>query len=180
MWAVLLSAVASSLLLIDLQERLMPAIHDADAVLANAARLAEGARLLEVPVCATEQNPTGLGPTVAALAEFPQLVMPKTSFGAAADPGFATLLPPGAEEIVVAGCEAHVCVLQTVLGLLAKRHRVLLVADAVGSRDARNRDAAIDRMQRHGAEVVTTEMVLFEWLRDSTHPQFRAVQKLIR
>ena len=176
----LLSAVASSLLLVDLQERLMPAIHDADAVVAHAGRLAEGARLLDVPVCATEQNPAGLGPTVPALAGFPQLVMPKTSFGAVAEPGFATLLPPGTEEIVVAGCEAHVCVLQTVLGLLAKRHRVLLVADAVGSRDPRNRDAAIDRMQRHGAEVVTTEMVLFEWLRDSHHPAFRDVQKLIR
>ncbi len=176
----LASADASALLLIDLQERLMPAIHDGDAVVANAVRLAEGARLLDVPVCATEQNPDGLGPTIAPVAEFPQLVMPKTSFGAASDPGFATLLPPGTEEIVVAGCEAHVCVLQTVLGLLARRHRVLLVADAVGSRVASNRAAAIDRMQRHGAEVVTTEMVLFEWLRDSTHPRFRDVQKLIR
>ena len=158
----------------------MPAIHDGDAVVANTVRLAEGARLLDVPVCATEQNPDGLGPTVAPVAEFPQLVMPKTSFGAASDPGFGTLLPPGTEEIVVAGCEAHVCVLQTVLGLLARRHRVLLVADAVGSRVAGNRAAAIDRMQRHGAEVVTTEMVLFEWLRDSMHPRFRDVQKLIR
>lgn len=176
----LASADASALLLIDLQERLMPAIHDGDAVVANTVRLAEGARLLDVPVCATEQNPDGLGPTVAPVAEFPQLVMPKTSFGAASDPGFGTLLPPGTEEIVVAGCEAHVCVLQTVLGLLARRHRVLLVADAVGSRVAGNRAAAIDRMQRHGAEVVTTEMVLFEWLRDSMHPRFRDVQKLIR
>ncbi len=177
---VLASADASALLLVDLQERLMPAIHDGDAVVANAVRLAEGARLLEVPVCATEQYPDGLGPTVAQVAEFPQLVMPKTSFGAVADPGFGTLLPPGTEEIVVAGCEAHVCVLQTVLGLLARRHRVLLVADAVGSRVASNKAAAIDRMQRHGAEVVTTEMVLFEWLRDSMHPRFRDVQKLIR
>ncbi|WP_300008950.1 isochorismatase family protein [Pseudonocardia sp.] len=176
----LLSADASALLLVDLQQRLMPAIHDGDAVVANTVRLAEGAGLLEVPVCATEQNPDGLGPTVAALAGFPQLVLPKFTFGAAAEPGFDTLLPPGTEEIVVAGCEAHVCVLQTVLGLLAKRHRVLLVADAVGSRTAANRAAAIDRMQRHGAEVVTTEMVLFEWLRNSNHPQFRAVQKLIR
>ncbi|MBW0115764.1 isochorismatase family protein [Pseudonocardia abyssalis] len=176
----LLSSDASALLLVDLQERLMPAIHDGPAVVANARRLAEGAGLLDVPVCATEQNPAGLGSTVPDLAGFPQLVMPKTSFGAVAETGFATLLPPGTEEIVVAGCEAHVCVLQTVLGLLAQRHRVLLVADAIGSRNPVNRDLAIDRMRRHGAEVVSTEMVLFEWLRDSTHPRFREVQKLIR
>lgn len=158
----------------------MPAIADGEAVLANAVRLAEGAALLDVPVCATEQNPDGLGPTVASLSGFPQLVLPKFAFGAVAEPGFATLLPPGKEEIVVAGCEAHVCVLQTVLGLLAQRHRVLLVADATGSRTPANRAAAIDRMQRHGAEVVTTEMVLFEWLGASTHPRFREVQALIR
>lgn len=176
----LLTANGSVLLLVDLQQRLMPAIHDGATVVANAVRLAEAAGLLEVPVCATEQNPAGLGPTVEALAAYPQMVLPKMSFGAVAEPGFATLLPPNTEEIVVAGCEAHVCVLQTVLGLLAARHRVLLVADAIGSRAPSNKDAAVDRMVRHGAEVVTTEMVLFEWLRDAHHPQFRAVQKLIK
>ena len=176
----LLTAEGAVLLLVDLQERLMPVIHDADTVVANAARLGEAAQLLDVPVCATEQNPDGLGSTVPQVALFPQLVMAKTSFGAVAEPGFATLLPPRTTEIVVAGCEAHVCVLQTVLGLLAGRHRVLLVADAIGSRNPANKAAAIDRAQRHGAEVVTTEMVLFEWMRDSHHPRFREVQKLIR
>lgn len=175
---VLLTPEGSVLLLVDLQQRLMPAIHDADVVIANARRLVEGARLLGVPVRATEQNPAGLGPTVPELAGHATLA--KTAFGAVAEPGFTDLLPRGAEEIVVAGCEAHVCVLQTVLGLLAARHRVLLVADAVGSRVDANKAAALDRAQRHGAEVVTTEMVLFEWLRDSTHPRFRDVQKLIR
>lgn len=178
--AVLLTAEGSVLLLIDLQERLMPAIHEADVVVANAARLGEAAQLLDVPVCATEQNPEGLGPTVSEVAMFPALVMAKTSFGAVGEPGFATLLPPRTEEIVVAGCEAHVCVLQTVLGLLAARHRVLLVADGIGSRNPLNKAAAIDRAQRHGAEIVTTEMVLFEWMRNSLHPRFREVQKLIR
>ncbi len=176
----LLTASGSALLIIDLQERLMPAIHGGAAVVANAVRLAQGAGLLDVPVCATEQNPTGLGPTVEAVAAYPQMVLAKTSFGAVAEPGFAHLLPPRTEEIVVVGCEAHVCVLQTVLELLAARHRVVVVADAIGSRDPAGRDVAIDRMRRHGAEVVTTEMVLFEWLRDSLHPQFRDVQKLIR
>ena len=80
----------------------------------------------------------------------------------------------------MAGAEAHVCVLQTVLGLVAARHRVLVVADAVGSRKPADKAFALDRLQRHGVEIVTTEMVLFEWLRDSMHPRFREVQQLIR
>jgi nicotinamidase-related amidase len=173
----LLTADASALLLIDMQERLVPAIDGGKEMVANAARLGTAAGLLDVPVCATEQAPDKLGPTLAELTSYPQLVLSKTIFGAAS---FPTLLPPGAEEIVVAGCEAHVCVLQTVLGLVAARHRVLVVADAIGSRTTANRDAAINRMVRHGAEIVTTEMVLFEWLRDATHPRFREVQALIR
>ena len=80
----------------------------------------------------------------------------------------------------MAGCEAHVCVLQTVLDLLASGHRVVWAADATGSRDPADRAAAIDRARQHGAEIVTSEMVLFEWLRDARHPKFREVHKLLR
>jgi nicotinamidase-related amidase len=80
----------------------------------------------------------------------------------------------------VAGVEAHVCVLQTVLGLLRPGRRVFIVADAVGSRDPADKAAALDRASRNGAEVVTSEMVLFEWLRDARHPRFREVQKLLK
>jgi len=177
---VLLTAQGAALLLIDLQERLMPAIYDGDVVVARAVRLAEAARLLDVPVRATEQYPAGLGSTVPALAAYPQAVMAKTTFSAAADPGFSALLPGGASEIVVAGCEAHVCVLQTVLDLRERGHRVLLAADATGSRDPDDRAAALDRARQHGAEIVTTEMVLFEWLRDAQHPKFREIQKLLK
>jgi len=177
---VLLTAESAVVLLIDLQERLVPAIHDSEVVVARAVRLAEAARLLDVPIRATEQYPAGLGSTVASLADYPQAVLAKTAFSAVADPGFAALMPSGVSEIVVAGCEAHVCVLQTVLGLIPSRHRVLLVADAVGSRDPADRTAAIDRARQHGAEIVTSEMVLFEWLRDSQHPRFREVQDLLK
>lgn len=173
----LISADGSAVLLIDMQERLVPALEHAKETVANAVRLAAGAALMGVPVCATEQAPDKLGPTVAELAAYPQLVLPKTVFDVA---GFPNLLPPRTAEVIVAGCEAHVCVLQTVLGLLATRHRVLVVSDAVGSRTVANRDAALDRLVRHGAELVTTEMVLFEWLRDAVHPRFREVQALIR
>ena len=168
------------LLLIDLQERLMPAIRDGDVVVARAVRLAEAARLLDVPVLVTEQYPAGLGPTVPPLAAYPQAVLPKTTFSAAGDPALTALLPAGTAEIVVAGCEAHVCVLQTVLGLISQGHRVVLASDAVGSRDPADHAVALDRARHHGAEIVTSEMVLFEWLRDSRHPKFREVQKLLK
>jgi nicotinamidase-related amidase len=177
---VLLNAEGAVLLLIDLQERLVPVIHQHEAVVARAVRLAEAAQLLDVPICATEQNPAGLGPTVAPLAAYPQAVLSKTTFSASADPGFSALLPAGSTEIVVTGCEAHVCVLQTVLGLLGAGHRVIVAADAIGSRDPADKAAGLDRAGRHGAEIVTSEMVLFEWLRDSRHPKFREVQKLLK
>ena len=176
----LLTTAGAVVLLIDLQQRLMPVIHDHETVVARAVRLAEAARLLDVPVCATEQNPAGLGPTVPPLAAYPQVVLAKTTFSAVEDQGWSGLLPAGAGEIVVAGCEAHVCVLQTVLGLLAHGRRVVLVADAIGSRDPADRAAAIERARQHGAEIVTSEMVLFEWLRDAQHPKFREVHKLLK
>jgi nicotinamidase-related amidase len=177
---VLLSAEGAVLLLLDLQERLMPAIHEGDAVVARAARVAQAATLLGVPVRATEQYPDGLGPTVQPLSGYPDAVLAKTMFSALDDPDFPALLPVGSVEIVVAGCEAHVCVLQTVLGLLALDHRVVVVADAIGSRDPADKAVAIDRARQHGAEIVTSEMVLFEWLRDSRHPRFREVQQLLK
>jgi nicotinamidase-related amidase len=177
---VLLSAERSVLLLIDLQQRLMPVIHAGDSVVARAARLAEAAGLLDVPVLATEQYPDGLGPTVEALAGYPRATLAKTAFSAAADPGFQPLLPAGTREIVIAGVETHVCVLQTALELVGSRHRVILAADASGSRDPADHQAAVERARQHGVEVVTSEMVLFEWLRDSRHPAFRQVQKLLK
>ncbi|MBV8432204.1 MAG: isochorismatase family protein [Solirubrobacterales bacterium] len=176
----LLTAQSAALLLIDLQERLMPAIYDGEVVIARAVRLAEAARLLDVPVRATEQYPAGLGPTVKSLAAYPQAVLAKTTFSAVEDPGFPALLPAGTSEIIVAGCEAHVCVLQTVLGLSGSGRRVMLAADATGSRDPADRTAAIDRARQHGVEIVTSEMVLFEWLRDAQHPKFREVQNLLK
>jgi nicotinamidase-related amidase len=163
---VLLSAEGSVVLLIDMQERLMPAMQDGDLVVARAVRVAQAARML--------------GPTVAPLKPYLGAVLAKTRFSALDDPDFPALLPIGSTEIVVAGCEAHICVLQTVLGLLAEGHRVVVVADAIGSRDPADKALAIDRARQDGAEIVTSEMVLFEWLRDSRHPMFREVQRLLK
>jgi nicotinamidase-related amidase len=175
-----LSPENAVLLLIDLQQKLVPAIADGDTMVARSVRLAEAAQLLDVPIRATEQYPAGLGPTVAELAAYPQEVLPKTTFSAVGDPGFAALLPAGTREVVIAGCEAHVCVLQTALDLVDAGYRPVVAADAAGSRDPADRDAGIARARQHGVEIVTSEMVLFEWLRDARHPRFRDVQKLLR
>lgn len=171
---------SSVLLLVDFQARLLPRIAAADSVVANACRLAEAAQLLDIPVLATEQNPAGLGPNVPAIKALATATLAKTFFDATREPAWAGFLPPGHGDVVIAGCETHVCVLQTVMGLLDKGHKVRLVADAVGSRTIRNRDAALHRAERRGAELVTTEMVVFEWLARSDHPRFRDVLKLVK
>lgn len=201
----LLQAEECQLVLVDYQQRLMPHIHDAEAVLANAVRLARIAALLQVPAWATEQSPAGLGGTVGELQPLVAgRVIAKTAFDGAQDllprlrpparpqqGGNARSLPkhlqkapaaPAAERetIVLAGCETHVCLLQTALGLLDEELDVWVVTDACSSRTERNRDAAFDRLAGAGAELVTTEMVAFEWLRHADHPRFREVLTLVK
>ena len=169
----------SALLMIDFQTRLMPAIEDGDLRIANAARLLRAAEVLGIPRHVTEQNPQGLGGTVDALKIHADEAMTKMSFDSLRDPAISAALD-GDAALVVCGCETHVCVLQTALGLLARGREVYVVADATGSRSAQNRMAGLERMQRHGAEIVTTEMVLFEWLGSATHPAFKSLLPLIR
>ncbi len=170
----------STLLIVDFQSRLMPAIEDGTAVVANARRLLEAAEMFGVPALFTEQNAGGLGPTLKELAPKDDgLIAPKMSFDACRTAGFIERLS-GRPDLVVAGCESHVCVLQTVLGLIGAGLRVYLVRDAVGSRRAESKETAIARMAHHGAEIVTTEMVVFEWLGTAEHPRLRNAIALIR
>lgn len=168
----------SVLLLIDYQVRLMPAIARAAAVVANARLLADAARLHGVPALVTEQNPDGLGPTVPDLADVGPVVK-KMHFGACAENGFIHALS-GRTDVVVAGCEAHVCVLQTVMGLLEAGRRVFLVRDGLGARAPESKETAIERLRLAGAEIVTAEMVAFEWLRTCEHAAFRKTVDLIK
>jgi len=175
-----LDAARSHLLVIDFQARLMPAIHDGARVVQNAHRLLSAARRLKLPISYTEQNPEGLGPTLPALAPEPgETVLHKMTFDACRTPEAAAHLA-GDADFVVIGCEAHVCLLQTVLGLLSAGRKVYVVADAIGSRMVENRITALRRMERHGAEIVTTEMVVFEWLASAEHPDFKALLKHIK
>jgi len=133
-----------------------------------------------VPVVVTEQNPKGLGPTVPELAVEGLPTLAKMEFDAARADGFFEMLPKDRPDILVAGCEAHVCVLQTVLGLIDGGHAVRVVRDAIGSRRAESKEVAIERMRRHGAEIVTTEMAVFEWLGTAADPRFREIAALIK
>jgi len=169
----------SIVVLIDLQTRLMPAIHDGASVVAQAVRLGQIARSLDVPVIGTEQNPGALGENAKEIRDLCSITVAKHHFDATAD-GLLDALPQGRTRAIVAGCEAHVCVLQTAVGLLHRGLSVTLVIDAMGSRKIADKEAAIARLNNAGAEVATVEMVAFEWLRSSQHPRFRDILQLIK
>ena len=169
----------SVVVLVDLQTKLMPAIHDGGNVIAQAVRLATIAKLLDVPILGTEQNSAGLGENVDEVKRLCDVTIAKTHFDGCLD-GLLEALPEGRRTIVVAGCEAHVCMMQTALGLLEHGCGVRIVQDAIGSRRPLDRDAALARLKGAGASLVTTEMIAFEWLRHSNHPQFRSVLSQIK
>ncbi len=201
----LLDADDSQLVLIDYQEKLMPAIFEGPQVLANAVKLAKLANLMQVPVWGTVQNPSRLGPNASELRALCDQTLSKMSFSAAEDGLIDLLRPPVRKQqggnarslpkhlqkpaapaeperpsIIIAGCEAHVCLLQTALQLLEEEMEVWVVTDACSSRSERNRDAAFDRLAGAGAELVTTEMVAFEWIRSCEHPAFKQMLELVK
>jgi nicotinamidase-related amidase len=200
----LIDAQECQLVLVDYQAKLQPAMAGAAEVWANAARLAELASALGVPVWGTEQNPSKLGEMPPEIRRHCREVLAKMQFSAVeeglgewlqpepaqAPRGNARSLPrhlqkpqAAAQErksIVVAGCEAHICLMQTALDLLEDEFEVWVVTDACTSRTERNRDAAYDRLAGAGAELVTTEMLAFEWIRSAEHPDFKLLQNLFK
>lgn len=177
-----LIAERSVVVLVDLQERLMPVIHDEAAVRQRARLLTYGAQRADVTVVGTEQNPDKLGPLVDTLPGVCARILPKMHFGACDEGLLESLaeLVPGADQVVVAGCEAHVGVLQTALGILEAGLQAWVVADACGSRDHRDYHAALHRLEASGAHVITAEMAIFEWLHTADHPSFRLMSRQIR
>ena len=178
----LLSRQASRLLIVDVQEKLVPLIPTAARMIANCRRLIDGAKTLGVPVFATEQYPKGLGKTVPELAPLLGTIPEKLRFSSAEvlGWGFAGDGSNDRDQVVVAGIEAHVCVLQTALDLLAQGYRVCVAADAVASRGELDWRLALERMSAAGAVVATTESVLFEWCERSGTPEFKEISRLIK
>jgi nicotinamidase-related amidase len=185
-----LDPATTALLIIDVQEKLLPAMHDAAACLANVTRLAQGAQWLGLRTLVTEQYPKGIGPTVAPLiaalqaGPTPATVLEKLEFGATANPIVAEALDrwqaDGVRQVLVCGIEAHICVYQTVRGLRERGLQVHVVRDASSSRTAANLEVAVGLWRRCGALVTSTEAVLFDLVGSAAHPHFRAISKLIR
>jgi len=176
-------AASSQLVIIDMQERLanaMPA-EGMQQVLKNSKILLQAAALLEVPVIHTEQYPKGLGPTCAELQPLlTQAAVSKTAFSCCDEPAFQRKLVGDRPQMILAGMEAHICILQTALALHAQGRQVFVVEDAVLSRDPANKTNALTRLRQASIIVSNTESVIFEWLGKAEGEAFKTLSKLIR
>ena len=178
----LLHRSSSRLLLVDVQEKLVPLIAESGRMIANCRRMIAGAKILGVPAFATEQYPKGLGPLIPELKSSFDRIPDKLTFSCAEvlNWGTAAEQADNRYQIVVAGIEAHVCVLQTVFDLLAAGFQVFVPADAVASRGELDWKVALDRMSTGGAVITTTESVLFEWCERSGTAEFKQISQLIK
>lgn len=180
----IVAADQSQLVIIDVQVKLCSVMLEADmqAVANNCASLTQVANMLEVPVIITEQYPQGLGETIIDIAQHLGSVRPiaKTAFSACAEPKFKARLQRHKSQIILIGLEAHICVLQTALDLIAQGKQVFVVEDAIISRNAVNKSNAIARLASAGCVVTNTESVVFEWLGNANHEAFKEVSKLIK
>jgi len=175
-----LRAENSVLIEIDIQDKLLAKIPTADALVRNAGFLLDVGSLLQVPIRATVQYPKGLGPTNAEIARRLPAVAEKTAFSCCGAGTFLEELEMlQRPNVVLVGMETHVCILQTALDLLEAGLHLHLPVDALASRTRLDHDTALNRMERAGAVLTTVEAVAFEWLRDSTHPHFKAVSKMV-
>jgi nicotinamidase-related amidase len=174
----------SQLVLIDVQVKLCGVMlaTEMQSVTDNCSRLIQAANLLALPVVVTEQYPQGLGQTIADIAQHLGNVNPiaKTTFSCCADPAFKTKLQRDKSQIILAGMEAHICVLQTALDLIALGKQVMVVEDAIISRNVVNKNNAIARMANAGVVITSTESVLYEWLGDAKHEAFKAISILVK
>lgn len=177
----LMSRTDSALLVVDVQEKLIPLITQHERIVWNIGRLLDGAKALGVRAAATEQYPRGLGSTTKELADRLGDVPEKLTFSCGGCPEvFEALRDAGIFKILVVGIEAHVCVQQTALDLLADGFRVYLAVDAIGSRHKIDYETALRRMDSAGATLTTTEAALFEWCDAAGTPEFKQISALVR
>jgi nicotinamidase-related amidase len=171
----------TALLVLDMQEKLLPAVGGGKRVAWNVRRLLDGAKILGLTIVGTEQYPQGLGPTVPELAERLGPLPSKLTFSCGGCPGLISgLEQKGISKILVTGVETHVCVQQTVLDLLAAGWQAFVAVDAVGSRFELDHFTALERMNSAGATLTTTESAIFEWCRAAGTPEFKQISKLAR
>ncbi len=179
----LIDAKSSCLIVIDMQERLVPAMQAPARTIRNAATLIKAAKLLSVPTILTEQYPKGLGRTVPELSSLAEHapILEKLHFSCMKDDGFSThFRSQNRKQAVIAGMEAHICVLQTGMDLMDQGFEIFIVTDATSSRTPESEKACLDRLSAAGAGIVTTEMVVFEWLGQAATPEFKALLPLVK
>jgi nicotinamidase-related amidase len=179
----MLSPHDTVLLIVDIQEKLVRAMHAREELVLSAQQLVRGASVLGVPILCTEQNPKGLGPTVPEIAAHMPAAPPisKFSFGCCASEDFMSALQATARRnVLIAGIETHVCVYQTALGLMAKGYRVEVVADACSSRTLQNKQTGLEKMRDAGAALTSVETALFELLRVAEGPLFKQVLNIVK
>ena len=178
------SLALSQLVIVDMQVKLSIAMPSAtmQLVTKHCSILAQAASLLNIPSVLTEQYPQGLGETLPELKQYLPHLKPvaKTAFSACGEPKFNQQLQRENSQIILAGMESHICVLQTALDLLQQGKTVFVVQDAVLSRNSDNKDNAINRLQQAGCVITNTESVLFEWLGNANHPAFKTLSALIK
>jgi nicotinamidase-related amidase len=173
----------AGLLVVDMQERLLPAMHERESLLISVRRLARGSELMKLPIWVTEQYPKGLGPTLPELRDALGEAQPieKLTFSALGAAGLLEAMTArGVSDVVLCGIEAHVCVAQTGLDLLDAGKRLFVVEDATGSRSIANWQRGIHRMRDAGATVVSTEMILFELMETAGAGEFKELQRLVK
>lgn len=180
--SIILLRETTALLIIDIQERILSVMQREKELIENTLKLIKGFKILDLPILFTEQYPKGLGPTATALlAELTGEAIQKMTFSCyGASDLFDRLKQKNISQIVIAGVESHVCVQQTVLDLLANNFQVNVAADAVSSRKVIDYETALQRMRTHGAEVTTTESILFELLNVCGTDEFKQVSKLVK
>ncbi len=173
----------SVLLVIDVQEKLLPVINEKEHVTANITKLIRGAQVLEIPLLVTEQYPKGLGKTVPEIAELIPAIepLPKTSFSCYSDEGFKkALVASGRKQVLICGIECHVCVYQTAMELKEAGYEVQVVADAVSSRTAENKEIGLNLMRQTGISVSGVETVLFELIKIAEGEKFKAISRIVK
>jgi nicotinamidase-related amidase len=169
--------------IIDIQERIFPAIHGHEKLAEKAAMLIEGLKVLGVHIIVTEQYVKGLGPTIPVIAEKIEGInrIEKASFSCCDEPGFMMeLASSGKEFVIITGIESHVCVLQTAIDLQQSGYHPVVVEDCISSRNPNDKLMAIERMQKEGVIITTCEAILFELLRYSGGETFKAVSRLVK
>ena len=177
----LMNADDTALLVVDVQEKLIPVIRNAEIIQWNISRLLQAADALDIPAAATEQYPQGLGHTTIPTSTLPKIIEEKTMFSCRETAAiFTNWADAGIRKFLICGIETHVCIQQTVMDLLAEGFQIYLAIDALGARHDQDHRTGLRRMEGSGAVITTTEAAMFEWCETATNPAFKTISGLVR